>query len=543
MRTRFLSLLALLAGCQALWSVEDNPCTMNLCPSGQVCNFTTNQCEPVQPVNPAGWTVRPSDTRYPTLYSCARQPTSSPADQPTFVVTAPAGVTLAGAAVEVNGIAVADDARSVDASGALVVKPPRELVPGPLTIVISPVGSQSVQLNPTFPYSTQVFAATALATQLAVIATTNAAPVAQLAAFHADASTPLSLGVLSGGGQTVNYFYDSQPGSRRLPSYAGTPTGVATVFSRNLALVPSQRASVGNLVPQLLIAGQYQSAGSYSQLAIIDPTAQSITMPGGHMVPKPPNAQLVASGHFADGGETTQLITAVGQPSAQLYVVHYPTPARGMDRANFIQALDLASTGTTTALQPLALAAGDLDQDGLTDGVALVQQTATQVTTQLYFMLGGTLKMQPAVAASGKSLGAAAAVALDDLDGDGKLDLLLLSDGHIAYALNQTQAAGALSFRDPTTATMATAPAMALADYDGDGQDDILYIAGATVHVVLNNHLRFTDQLVFDGSTMQPPLSASALATGDFSGDTRPDVLVGDTSGKVWFLENTCSAP
>jgi methionine-rich copper-binding protein CopC len=107
-------------------------------------------------------------------------------------------------------------------------------------------------------------------------------------------------------------------------------------------------------------------------------------------------------------------------------------------------------------------------------------------------------------------------IALGDLDGDGDLDMLTTNSNGVVLRFNS----GTGSFNTGTGVAFAgKASDVAVADVDGDGDLDLLVSQGSTVSVRLNN-----GQGVFSGGTDSG--AAGNLATADVDGDGDLDLLV-----------------
>jgi hypothetical protein len=144
------------------------------------------------------------------------------------------------------------------------------------------------------------------------------------------------------------------------------------------------------------------------------------------------------------------------------------------------------------------------------------------------------------------------ALALTDLNGDGKLDIIVGdqngNNGRVAVLLNTTPAGSTtLSFAAPQTFAVGGLPnSFAVADFNGDGRPDLAVVNASdnTMSVLLNttpvgsSTLSFTPQQTYAVGN-----GPRIVVAADFNGDGRPDLAVcnfhGDTVAV--FLNTTAS--
>src|SRR5205823_4019125 len=130
-----------------------------------------------------------------------------------------------------------------------------------------------------------------------------------------------------------------------------------------------------------------------------------------------------------------------------------------------------------------------------------------------------------------------------DLNGDGKLDVVAVNsgDGTVSILLNTT-APGASAATFATQQVVATGnqpSAVAMADMNGDGKLDLVVANSGdnTLSVLMNtttgaSTLSFATHVDF-GAGLKP----SGVALGDLNGDGRPDVAVANSAdGSVSVL-------
>lgn len=174
-----------------------------------------------------------------------------------------------------------------------------------------------------------------------------------------------------------------------------------------------------------------------------------------------------------------------------------------------------------TTVLPSNPAVGDLDEDGAPD-LALITTQFNSSQLYLYRNVGaGTGWATPITVGLGVSSGNS--VQLDDLDGDGHLDLTLFTNAGLGVKLGN----GDLTFQPTLVQSNTNATPGALADLDGDGLVDAVAYDNAL------DRLRIF-QGAGDGSfTLNLELTGMGITLGgridltDFDGDGRLDIGLG----------------
>lgn len=207
------------------------------------------------------------------------------------------------------------------------------------------------------------------------------------------------------------------------------------------------------------------------------------------------------------------------------------------------------STGNAVSFSPrvsLALNAGatgvavdDLDGDGKLD-IAATSSTASKVF--LFRNISTSNEMSFATRVDSSAGGAAQGVAIGDLDGDGKPDLAIVnSSAGTVSILRNTSTVGTLSFANRLTFSVGSQPfTLAIGDIDGDRKLDIVTgnAQSGTISVLRNNgtsgNISFVAKADFEAGSF--PFGTTL---GDIDGDGKLDALVVDQGVKLAILRNT----
>jgi hypothetical protein len=183
------------------------------------------------------------------------------------------------------------------------------------------------------------------------------------------------------------------------------------------------------------------------------------------------------------------------------------------------------------------IAAGDVNGDGKADVVATISNNCVTSQGQVAVLIGlGTGKFKTPASYSTGSTAQPVDVFLEDLNGDGKPDMVISNwDGTISILLNKgTGTFGTASVITSAAAFSAHIHALAFGDFNGDGKLDIAAATyypqdqsatGSNVYVLPGNR-DGTFQAVITTAAAPTYVYTGALTAGDFNKDGKTDLLV-----------------
>ncbi len=195
---------------------------------------------------------------------------------------------------------------------------------------------------------------------------------------------------------------------------------------------------------------------------------------------------------------------------------------------------------------PESVAIGDLDGDGKLD-LAVANQNDNTVSVLRNTSTSGSIGFTTSVAfAAGRFV---ISVAIGDLDGDGKADLVTINLGSATISvLRNTSTSGSItssSFAPQVTFAAGAGPeAIAIGDLDGDSKADLAIASSFDSFIVLVLKNTSTSGSITNNSfaqgTFSSGLSPISVAIGDLDGDGKADLAVANYgSNTVSVLRNT----
>jgi len=202
------------------------------------------------------------------------------------------------------------------------------------------------------------------------------------------------------------------------------------------------------------------------------------------------------------------------------------------------EALTFSGSTLPTGADPFSIATGDVNLDGHLDLVVPNFQDDT-LTVLLGDGAGGFTPAAGSPVPAGSAF--ADAVAITDLNGDGKPDLAVDNQANqVSILLGDGTGAFTAAVGSPFSTGGNNSRSIAVADYNGDGRPDIAVanLTGNYISILFNN----------GGGTFTTPSSVNvgvqqdSVATADFNGDGKADLVtanVFDQSISIFFGDGT----
>jgi hypothetical protein len=258
----------------------------------------------------------------------------------------------------------------------------------------------------------------------------------------------------------------------------------------------------------------------------------------------------VASADVHGAGSTAALITGVGTP-ADIAVADFDGDGvpdfATLDRTNNTVTITEPVTASTYAsggaaahftvavgVKAAALAAGDVNNDGHPD-IVVANMSGSFDEATITVILNSGVRSASAFAATQLFLNANASwgehLALGDVNGDGKLDVILGTSFAQGFVVLLGNGAGGFSVGNSYVIGYGAA-VVAVGDLNGDGKLDVV-ASGANypeLNTLLGNGLGgFTLKV----ARLNVGSTVTGIGTADFDGDGKRDVVLSDGSGVV----------
>ncbi len=205
-----------------------------------------------------------------------------------------------------------------------------------------------------------------------------------------------------------------------------------------------------------------------------------------------------------------------------------------------------------TEVQPRSVAIGDLDGDGKPD-LVVANASSDNISVLRNTSASGSITAGSFAPKVNFANGLRpTSVAIGDLDGDGKPDLVVVNESsNTVSVLRNTSSSGSItagSFAPQVDfATGNTPRSVAIGDLDGDGKPDLavanLFSSNVSVYRNTSSSGSITAGSFAPAVDFATSVGPVSLAIGDLDGDGKPDLAVANSSSiSVSVLRNTSSS-
>ena len=203
--------------------------------------------------------------------------------------------------------------------------------------------------------------------------------------------------------------------------------------------------------------------------------------------------------------------------------------------AGFKNRVDISVTGTSSPTsRPRHVAMGDMDGDGKAEMIACMYDTLAAGISAVFVYpnIGGDGLVKfgtPVVCSSGAG---GTNVKLADLDGDGKLDIIVACSGSgvISCIRNMSTGTGSFVFAGKRDLyPLAGAPEVAIADFDGDGRPDVAATTYNSAQVkMFRNQMTTVPVGTFPASFFGATATFDSFDVGSYSGAYPASIFAAD---------------
>lgn len=249
-------------------------------------------------------------------------------------------------------------------------------------------------------------------------------------------------------------------------------------------------------------------------------------------------------------------ITGLSATSRENFSITFPVDPAAFDDSSFVDVMDL-----TTGSKPYYIKYEDLDGDGKPD-IIVNNQGSTFISIYRNISEPGNINFSKRIDIDLGFITKAFAIA--DMDGDGKLDLLVSNDGGVPkiVILKNQSSSGNIVFNNSYTigGLFHNAGFIETGDFNFDGKPDIVFLCTACqvssgkIPCYISTNTSSDGNLSFEGprvNTVSTPVPAglpSGLIVTDFDNNGKPDIIMGTSSigggsylPNVYLLKNITS--
>ncbi|MCD6013653.1 MAG: type sorting protein, partial [Flavipsychrobacter sp.] len=345
-----------------------------------------------------------------------------------------------------------------------------------------------------------------------------------------------STGIVTGvAGGTVTITYAGTAGT----SFTNNIVTATVTVNSTAPTITSVTPLVGYPASSVTIVGTNFDATTTNNIVYFGATQATVTAAATTTL----TVTVPTGATFAPITVATSACGLTGQ-SQYPYLPYYDNSAFAAGQVNLAAKFDMSS-GTT----PYSIAIGDVDGDGKPD-MAVSDNSSDRIRVYRNISTSGTLTSGSfSTSVSFVTGSTPRGVYLNDVNGDGKLDMIIVNSGVNSFSVfRNTASSGSItsgSFAARADFTTASSPLFAaVGDIDGDGRPEIVVSNNGGANVSLFRNTSSSGSVSFAAKVdFASGGNARSVAIGDVDGDGKADLAVGNGSGNtISIFRNTATS-